>query len=243
MTLLSPGLAPDWKSPLLIRQGSTRAAWLRLRLAGEVVTDDCSAISVNVYRDTSANNLFDSSGALTPAETTEFDVVVPSSESLSLDWIALWSYTYDGVSYEERQRICVVGQIPSSRLDQSDLYDEEPDLRLPARLPQGQTDWSPQILAAWYDILDRMTSRDKKPWLLVDSTDLFHWHKYEALYRCCSAIPSAAGTHYAEAAKRYRAEASRRELTLGVEYEDNTGTHKPVGPGVYRAGAKGRPSW
>lgn len=243
MALHEPGLAADWKTAIVAPRGQTWPIGIRLRLAGVVVTADCSAISVDVYKDTGESTLFASSGALTPAATTTYDLVTTSTESLSLDWITKWTVTYLGNIYTYRQRLALVGTMLSPRVDQEDLYDDEPDLRLPARIPSGQTDFSPQILAAWYDVIKTLTSRNKEPWLAVDDSDLYHYHYYKALAKVCGAIPSPAGGHYAEAAARYRAEAGRRENALYVEYEDATGNHKPVGPAVYRAGPRGRPSW
>lgn len=230
MTLHSPSLAPDWKIPLLIRAGSTRSAWLRLRQGGEVVTKDCTAISTKVYKDTSASTLFSDSGALTPADTTEFPIT--PGDDLSLDWIARWSWTYGGVTYQDTQRVCVVGQLPVSRVALEDLYDEEPDLRHAARLPQGQADFTPQILSAYYDIIKRLTRRGKEPWKSIDPGDFYEWHKAKSLAKSCGAIPSAAGQHYYEAAARYRALADRLYHTLTIERDDSPGEHRAAGPSV-----------
>lgn len=243
MTLHSQTLSPDWKVPQIVQRGVTTPLGLRLRDAGTVVTALATAISVDVYTDSGETDLFVSSGALTPADTTEYDLVTTASTDLSMDWVARWSDTYAGREYTHRQRVCIVGTMLSPRLDVEDLYTEEPDLRHAARLPAGQTSWSPQILAGWYDLIGRLTRRGAQPWLSVDLSDVYQWHLYLSLVRACSAIPSAAGSHYAEAAARYRAEAHRRELQLTIEYETTGGTHTAAGPSVIPLAPRGRPAW
>jgi hypothetical protein len=243
MTLHSPSLAPDWKTVEVVRRGSTWPLGLRLRQAGVVVTASATAISVDIYKDTAESTSFASSGAITPADLTEYDLVTTSTEDLSLDWVARWSYTYAGVTYQERQRICIVGTVPRPRVDPEDLFSEQPDLQHAARLPAGQDDWTPQIVAAWYDMIGRLTRRGKQPWLSIDTSDLYHLHLYMALAKCCAAIPSAAGQHYATKADEYRAESIRRENTLTIEYETDAGTNRSVGPCVIPLAPAGRPSW
>lgn len=241
MTLHSQSLTPDWKTRLVVPRGVLWPIGIRLRESGAVVTP--SAASVSLYRDTSASSLYVASGALTPGATTEYALTVASSEALSSDWIAVWAATVATVVYSWRQRVYLVGSPLAFRVDQEDLYGTEPDLRHPARLPAGQTTWTPQILAARDAITQRLTATGKRPWLAVDASDLYQLELAEALALACAAIPSQAGSHYAEAAARHRAEAARLELTLGVEYEDAPSVTRAVGPTMYPAAPVGRPAW
>jgi len=242
VTLHSQTLSPDFKIPLIVPRGVAWDLGLRLRESGSEVTPDSA--SVSIYRDTGALDLYVASGALTPGTTTLYAMsAIPSTESLSLDWIAVWTVVHGGNTYPIRQRFCLVGTPLMPRVDQEDLYDDEPDLRQPARMPEGQTTWSQQVGAAWNDIVNTLTRRGKKPWLIVDDSDLYHWHYYAALSKVCAAIPGEAGSHYKEAAIRYRAEAARRELALSVEYEDNPGSRAAIGPSVYPCAPRGRPVW
>lgn len=241
MTLHSQSLSPDWKTPLILVRGVAQEIGIRLRDAGAVVTP--ASGSVSLYRDTLATDLY-YSGALTPGPTsTRALAAIPATEGLSADWVASWPIVHAGLTYTFRQRAILVGQQISPRISDEDLYTIEPDLRLPARLPAGQTSWQAQISEAWAWIVNSLTARGKQPWLAVDMLDLRGLHLYASLASVCAAIPSPAGGHYADAAPRYRADARRLLLELSIEYEAEPSTHTAAGPSVIPLAPRGRPSW
>ena len=217
-------------------------AGLRLRDAGAVVTPDDDP-AVSFYRDSGAADLY-ASGTAAKGTTSLFPLsAVASTEALSADWLATWALEVSGAAYFFRQRVLLVGTPISPRVSDEDLYSEEPDLQHPSRLPINQTDWSKQILEAWYDVIRELTRRGKKPWLAVDLLDLYRWHLRAALARACGAVPSEAGGHYAEAASRYRHEAREAALVCAIEYEDESQVGKAAGRSVIPCAPLRRSRW
>jgi len=242
MTLSSPSLAADLHLPLIIVRGQVQDLPLRLREAGVDVAP--SSGTVALYRDAGLTSAYLSPAAITPGSTSYYSLpAVPATEALSALWVALWGWSYGGVAYSDRQRVVLVGQELRPRVSVDDLYPEQPDLRLPARVPPGQSTWQPQISSAWDEILQALTARQRQPWLAIDAADLYRWHLLLSLSRACGAIPTEAGSHYQEAASRYRAEARSAELALTIEYEASPGTSKAVGPCVIPLAPRGRPAW
>jgi hypothetical protein len=152
-----------------------------------------------------------------------------------------WSPTVSSVAYVFQQRAFLVGRAPTPRVDQEDLYRLESELRVPARLPKGQTSWADQILEAWYQILRTLTGKGRQPWLAVDDSDLYEWHLRLALTICCRTVPGDEGGHFHRAAQRYEKEASDAALECRIEYEHEPEVRVNVGPSVIPCAPIGRP--
>ncbi len=241
MTLHSSSLAPDWKTPLIIVRGIAQDIGIRLRDAGSVVTP--ASGTVGLYRDVGETNAYLSPAALTPGATSTYALpAVTASEPLSSEWVAVWSFVYGGLTYRRRQRAILVGTAIGPRVSDEDLYSEEPTLRHPARLPEGQTSWQPQISAAWVEILNSLTDRGKQPWLAIDDLDLYQWHRKLSLAKACAAIPDDDG-HFGRGASRYRREAAAAEIVCSITYETTPGVNRNVGPSVIPCAPSGRPRW
>jgi hypothetical protein len=230
MTLHSTSLAPDWKTPLILIRGVAQDIGIRLRDAGAVVTPASGTVSL--YRDTGGSNLYVSAAVTPGATSTAALSAIPSTESLSAEWIAKWVMVSASLTYTFRQRAILVGTGIYPRISDEDLYTDEPSLQHRTRMPEGQTSWGTQIGEAWAAIICDLTSRGKRPWLAVDDLDLRTWHKYATLAMVCAAIPAEPGSHYATAAERYRHEARNAALTCRIEYEEAPVVHRGVGRSV-----------
>lgn len=242
MTLASPSLAADLRRPLVITRGRAQDLPLRLREAGIDVAPTSGTLAL--YRDAAQASTYLAASAFTPGATSIYALpAVPTTESLSAKWIALWTWIVSGVTYSDRQRVILVGQDLRPRVSVDDLYLEQPDLRHAARLPAGQTTWQPQISAAWDDLIQWLTSAGRSPWLSVDGADLYRLHLLASLARACAAIPSPPDGHYAAAAIRYRREAADALNGLHIEYETEQGISRAVGPSIYPAAPQDRPRW
>lgn len=200
--------------------------------------------TVALYRDTAGGNTYLAASAITVGTTSIYTLpAIAASEPLSSLWTAAWSVVYNTLIYGFRQRAVLVGSRLTPRVADEDLYSLEPDLRHPARLPTGQTSWQTQVSQAWASILRQLTAAGKRPWLAVDDSDLYEWHLREALAMACAAIPGEQGSHYQAAAARYRQESRRAELECRIEYEDEPGYNRAVGPCIIPAAPIGRPTW
>lgn len=242
MALASRTLAPDFRLPLLLQRGMAQDVGLRLRDGSSVVTP--SSASVSVYRDTGATDLVQTATA-TPGTTSIASLAATSStEPLSSEWVAVWTWVASTVTYTDRQRVILVGQIPRPRVAVEDLYggDGVPELRHPARLPAGQTDWAPQVSAAWDEVLRSLTARGKRPWLTVDDSDLYAWHLALSIHHACASIPAAEGDFFARTTREWRERAREALMALALEYEDAPQVHKSAAPWAYPAAPK-RPRW
>jgi hypothetical protein len=242
VTLHSSSLAPDWKTPLIIVRGISQDLGIRLRDAGSVVTPTSGTVAL--YRDVGETDTYLAPTALTPGATSLYTLpAVAASEALASDWVAIWPIVSGALTYRFRQRALLVGTAIHPRVSDEDLYGEEPTLRHPARLPEGQTSWQPQISDAWVEILNSLTARGKQPWLSIDDLDLYRWLKKLSLAKACAAIPDEAGGHYSLAASRYRKEAGIAEVTCTINYETSPGVNRNAGPSVIPCAPRGRPVW
>jgi hypothetical protein len=242
LTLPSRTLAPDFRLPLILQRAVATDVGLRLRDGGSVITP--SSASVSVYRDTGATDLVQTAVA-TPGDTSIASLSATSStESLSAEWVAAWTWVASGVTYTDRQRVILVGQVPRPRVACEDVYggDGVPELRHPARLPSGQTDWSPQVSAAWDEVLRTLTARGKRPWLTVDDTDLYAWHLALSVHHACAAVPSAQGEYFHGLTSEWRKRADAAYHDLTIEYEDAPQIRKAAGRTLYAAAPR-RPLW
>ena len=161
MTLSSPSLAPDWRHPAILVRGVDQTVGMRLRLAGVVQTP--TACTLAVYRDTARTDLY-SAPTVTPGTTSTADTaVIPTTEPYSNQWVLGWSPTVGGVAYYFQRRALLVERAPEPRVDQEDFRTFEPELLTAARIPKGQTTWTPQILEAWYQVIRSLTAAGNSP--------------------------------------------------------------------------------
>lgn len=232
MTLLARTLSPDWgQAPEIIERTVAQRLEMRLRAAGAVVAPTSGTLAI--YRDVSEDSAYLSPVAYTPGDTSYYSLpAVSSSESLTDQWVEVWTAVSGGVTGRWRRRCWLVGYAPTPRVDAEDLYAVVPELRHPARLPAGQTSWSPQILRAWDTILQVLTGRGKRPWLTIDGADLYAWHQVLSAHLACDAVVSDEGAYFSRRSRELRQDAIRAEQTLRISYEETPTERTAVGPSV-----------
>ena len=233
MTLPIPGPAPDWRYPLLLEIGAATRLSIRLRQSGAVLTPSSGTLTVK-----SPSGTTHFSGALTCGSTSYADVPATSPTTPETGWTTYWTIATSTQSWTYRQAAYLVGYLPPSLVSDEDFRPHVPELLY--RHPQGQSNWSPQIEAARDEILRRLTSAGRRPWLGIDATDFLALHLAMALAMACGAILSENDFLSREAA-RWRKIADDAEATLRIAYQDEPDIHRAQG--IVRAGAVGRPAW
>lgn len=249
MTLRSPSLSPDWRYPLLIERTVAADLPIRLREGSEVVTPTSG--NVKIYRQvpdlTNPTTGLYYSGAVTPGATSLLAVpAVAVSEPLSSGWVGLWSMVMaGGLINIFRCQIFLVGQIPYPRVADEDVWggDGVPELRLTQRRPQGQTDWAPQVNAAWLEIMRALTGEGAQPWQTIDTSDLYEWHLSLAVAKACATVPSDDVGYFARKAREYTDRAGRAGAGLKLSYEVLPTIRRTSTRSVVPCAPVGRPRW
>jgi hypothetical protein len=247
MTLRSSSIALDARYPLLIERGIAQDIPFRLRDGSVVITPMSGAVALHrsLPDPTNPASTLYYSGAVTAGSTSLLALpAVATSEPLSTDWIALGAFIAGGLTYNFRQQVFLVGQLPYFRVSDEDIWggDGVPELRLSQRRPQGQTDWSPQTEAARLEIMRAMTGHGSKPWETIDLSDLYEWHISLTVAKCCGSVPSDELGYFGRKAKEYMQRAQLAQANCKITYESTPSIRMPPRSSVIPCSPRGRPS-
>lgn len=181
-----------------------------------------SSGTVSVYNASDAAVVSGATATITGSRATyTVQAASVSAEALGAGWRVEWSLTMpDTYVHLVRQSASLVRVRHVCPVTDADLYALHPDLA--SYLPNGQTDWSTQIVTVWEDAQGWLESRGRRPYLVTDASALRAWIRSAALAVICrmQAGDGDQSNKWAMLADMYEAKAGTERDTLSLEYDE-----------------------
>jgi len=137
---------------------------------------------------------------LGPPATYTLPAATTVNESLSDDWLAVWTLTIDGAAREYRREAYLVRDIVYPTITDTDLTDRHPELT--ALRSSG---YENERTAAWAFINRKLIAQGRRPNLIISSWALLDPHVYKTLELVFRGFHASTGDgRYADMEQRYR---------------------------------------
>lgn len=181
-----------------------------------------------------------SSGAVTvTGSVAEYEVASLSTKPLGDGWRVEWALLMpDTVTHTFRASAALVRTVPHPEVSDRDLFRRSSALN-----PSGSaaitslSTFQDYISEAWTEVQRRLLQAGKRPWLVVDSTELREPHLLLSLALIYEDLSTRLNAAYSEQAKMYRAqfEDAWRRVRLAYDTDDD-GTADGPKKGARRPG-------
>jgi hypothetical protein len=237
-------------APYLIERGATQTLTAPIRYGpdGSLVAPDSGTVTITRPDGT---DLVSGATVTVTSSTATYTVLPAASETLGEGWTVLWTLTIAGTVYPVfRQSAYLCTYVPPNVISTVDMFVRVPELQ--HRVPQAQdlvarggsgVGWQPQIDEAYYELVRRLLSDGRQPWLIREVTGYRDWLLTRALQLAVGTISFGADSTWAQQSKALHFEMLKVQAALRVQYDtDNPGIRRGASP-VIRLAPVGRPLW